>query len=266
MVESERIMRRIAWWGLAACIVVPGVVMAGLAVADHVRAYGVHRKFARLEPAARVKCLNMIAADRDWRLAGLVRQTLEGEAEREELQAAGYAAMRLGDLALLPLIRKRADEGPDDYTRAMLITYAARLSNRDLRLVDWLEPQTRSAEPWQRAGSAAGLLHLGRIEAGPLLMAAVREGNADIAGFVLREWRWMASPMGQAIGQPMPWLDEDPVVADNAQLDQLDRFWQKHATVTLLNDVLRRLTVRDPEWTEMNRLIRARDHVAKFMQ
>lgn len=259
-------MQRILWWSLAACTIVPGVVMAGLAVADHARAYAAHRKFADMPSARRVELLYHIGAERDWRLADLVRRMLEDSTHREELQAAGYAAMRLTDLDLLPLVRKRADEAPDDYTRAMLITHAARLSNRDTRLVDWLEPLARSDQPWQRAGAAAGLLYLGRVEAGPLLLAAARGSDPDIAGFAVRELAWATGPMAQAVGRPIAGLDAETPPADADSLNRIEQFWRDHATITLLNDVLRRLTVRDPEWAEMNRLINARDRVAKFMQ
>lgn len=266
MIESERLMKRILWWGLAACVVLPGVVLAAITIADHARTYAVSRSFAGLSPEQRAERFYRVGRERDWRLAGLVRQSLHTATDRDELQAAGYAALRLEDLDFLPLLRRRAEEGPDDPVRAMLITYAARLSNRDTRLCEWLEPGAHSDQPWLRVGCAAGLMQLGRIEAGPMLLAAARDPNRDVAGFALRELAWTTRPMAQAIGRPFATLEADPIPADAALLASLDAFWKEHVTVTLLNDVLRRLTVRDPDWVEMGRLIHARDRVAKIMQ
>ncbi len=266
MIESERLMKRILWWGLATCVILPGVVMAGIAIADHARAYSAFRAYGDLSPAQRVDRLQRVGYKRDWRLEGLVRQSLETATDRDELQAAGYAAMRLGNADLLPLLRKRIDEGPGDATAAMLITYAARLSNRDTRLCEWLEPGASSDQPWLRAGCAAGLMHLGRVEAGPMLLAVARDPNPDIAGFALRELTWATRPMAQAIGGPIAGLDADPIPPDASMLAAMDAFWKEHVTVALLNDVLRRLTVRDPDWAEMGRLIHARDRVAKILQ
>lgn len=259
-------MKRILWWGLAACAIVPGVVLAGITIADHARAYSVFQRFDKLAPEQRIGQLQQVGYRRDWRLGGLVRRTLEKPSTREELQAAGYAAMRLADPEFLPVLQARADEGPDDYTRALLITYAARLSDRDARLSDWLDKNVQSSQPWQRVGSAAGLMYLGRLEAGELLITAARGTDADIAGFAMRELAWTAGPMAQAIGRPMAWLDSDPLPTDAGSIDQLDQFWRECATTKLLNDVLARLMLRDRDWAEMGRLIHARDRVAKLMK
>ncbi|HON67990.1 MAG TPA: hypothetical protein PLS23_15995, partial [Phycisphaerae bacterium] len=58
----------------------------------------------------------------------------------------------------------------------------------------------------------------------------------------------------------------DALPAEPAQFDDVEQFWRDRVTVTLLNDVVRRLTVRDPSWTEMGRLIHARNRVARLMQ
>jgi len=264
--ESERIMKRMLLWGLGACIILPGVVMAGKAIADHARTYAVYKRFGSMAAPERVKTLHRIGAERDWRLAELVRQTLDAPGSREELEAAGYAAMRLGDAEFLPMLQARADAGPDDSVRATLMMYAARMSDRDTRLCDWFDEAARSEEPWRRIGAATGLLHLGRLEAGPLLLAAVRGSDAEMAAFAWRSLAWVTGPMGQAIGQPMNWLQTDALPTEPAQFDEVEQFWRDRVTVTLLNDVVRRLTVRDPSWTEMGRLIHARNRVARLMQ
>jgi hypothetical protein len=264
--ESERIMKRMLAWGLGACILLPGVVLAGKAVADHARTYAVHKRFGGMTAPQRVKTLHQIGADRDWRLAGLVRETLETPGSREELQAAGYAAMRLGYAEFLPILQAQADAAPDDPTRATLITYAARMSDRDTRLCGWLTEAAGSEEAWRRVGAAAGLLYLGRAESGPLLLAAARSGDTELAGFAWRELAWATGPMAQAIGRPMSRLQLDALPTEPAGFDEVDEFWREHVSVTLLNDIVRRLTIRDPGWTEMGRLIHARNRVAKLMQ
>lgn len=265
MSESERTMKRILWWGIAACAIVPGVVLAGMAIADHARAYSAYQRFDQLPLEQRVEQLHQIGYRRDWRLAGLVLRMLDKPLTREDLGAAGYAAMRLGDLELLPILQARADEAPDDPTRAAMITYAARLSDSDARLSDWLSRGVASSEPWRQVGSAAGLMHIGRVEAGGLLIAAARSNDAEIAGYAMRELAWAAAPMASAIGRPIAWLDSETLPTDSASIDQLEQFWREHVTTKLLNDVLARLTLRDRDWVEMGRLIHARDRVANLM-
>lgn len=266
MNASEQLIKRLLTWGLGLCIVLPGMVLGGTAVADHVRAYLVCRRYAEMTSKQRVDRLHRVGYRRDFRLAGLVREVLESTEKLDELQAAAYAAMRLGDSDLLPLLQRRADELPDTPTQAMLIAYTARLSNRDTRLTAWFEDGVESGEPWRRVGSSAGLLHLGRTEAGPLLVAAARDENSDIAAFAWRELAWATGPMAVAIGRPLAELDAKNPPLDAEAIERVDRFWQDHVTVTLLNDVLRRLTIRDSDWVEMGRLIHARDRVAKLMQ
>jgi len=266
MNDSERLMKRLLTWGLGACIVVPGVVLAGMAVVDHARAYALDQRFATLTPEQRVDRLYQVGYKRDWRLAARVRETLETTQHREELQAAGYAAMRLGDAEALAGLQQRVDDSPDDAVRATLILYAARLADRDARVGDWLEAGTRSEQPWRQVGSAAGLLYLGRVEAAPLLLTAIRGADPEIARFAWRELSWATGPMAQAIGRPMQWIAPDKPPTDPALLDGVEQFWRDHVTLTLLNDVVRRLTLRDPDWAEMGRLLHARDRVAKLLQ
>jgi hypothetical protein len=72
--------------------------------------------------------------------------------------------------------------------------------------------------------------------------------------------------MAQAVGQPFDWVAADPLPIDDRSIGELTAFWQRHATVGLLNDVLQRSQNRDPDWVEMGRLIHARDRVARYLQ
>jgi len=265
MNESEQRTKRILFWGISACVILPGVVLAGLAIADHVRTYRIYRGWGDMPLDQRVDHLYQVGYRRDGRLGGLVEQILETTQDRQELHAAGYAAMRLGGPDFVSLLRRRAEEKPDDSTRASLIAYAAAASDRDPRLYDWLAEGARCDEPFRRVGSAVGLMRLGRVEAGPLLVEIIREGKPDLTGFAMRELAWITGPMAQAVGKPMVWLEKDAPPADAPAVDQIEQFWQDYVTVSLLNDTLGRLTTRDPEWAEMGRLIHARDQVAKWL-
>ena len=262
MASSERLMKRILGWAIGVCIIVPAVAVSAVTIFDHVRTWQVCSRFGKLSPHEQLHWLQKASAKRDRRLLEPVRATLQSSKDRDMLQTAGSAAIRMGAVELMPLLQKRADEGPDDLQRAGLIIDAARLSDRDLRLLDWLTQGTRSEEPWRRAGSAVGLMHIGRLEAGPLLIGLARNGPEATRSFALQELAWIVRPMSEAVGQPLSFSGSDTA----ASIDGAEQFWHRYVTVSLLNDVLCRLTLRDPDWVEMGRLIHARDRVAKWLQ
>lgn len=266
MATSERIIKKILGWSIGICIVGPAVGVSGVVAVDHLLTRQVCGRFASTPPAEQLRWLQKAGTKRDRRFVEVVRTTLQSSSDRVLLEAAGYAAMRIDAVELLPLIQQRADEGPDDVQRAQLIISAARLSGRDIRLYDWLKLGVQSDEPWRRVGSTISLLHIGRPEAGPLLVKIVREGPAQTRSMAMHNLAWITRPIGQAVGQPMSWLDASPPPTDSASLDRIDQFWQKCVTANLFNDVIRRLTSQDPDWAEMGRLIHARDKVAKWLQ
>lgn len=266
MAVSERIIKKILIWVLGICFVGPAVAISAVVLIDYLKVQQSCSRFEALSSEKQLHWLRWAGSNRDRRFTNAIRRTLQDSDDRVLLEAAGYAAMRIGASELLPLMRKRADEGPDDIQRAQLINYAGQVSNRDARLYDWLMAGVESAEPWRRVGSAIGLLHIGRTESGPLLSGIVREGPDETRALAMHNLAWIARPLGQAIGKPMPFLDVKPPPADSATLDQIDNFWTSHVTLSLLNDVLSRLTNRDPDWAEMNRLIHARDKIAKWLQ
>jgi hypothetical protein len=262
MASSERLMKRILAWGIVACLVVPAVVLSAGALIDQIHTWQACSRFDKLASRDQLRLLQKAASERDHRLAGIVRKTLETTSDRVLLEAAGFAAMRMETVDTLPLLQKRADEGPDDPQRAQLVIYAARLSDRDLRLIEWLRQGTQSNEPWRRVGAAVGLLNVGQTEAGPLLIQMVRTSPAAVSGFALHHLRWVVGPMSEAVGRPISFPQDNPA----ASVDAVERFWRDSVTIKLLNDVLLRLTVRDPDWAEIGRLIHARNRVAKWLQ
>ena len=259
-------MKPLLGWGLGVCLLIPGLVVAGAAIGDRVRVSRLADGFARLSPDERAERLHQIGYRREYRLLNLVRQAVDQAEHRGELQAAGYAAMRLGDTDSVPRLLARAQAGPDDAVRADLFLYAVKLSARDARLVDPLSRDAAGSEPWCRAGASAGLLQIGRTEGGTQLLQLVREAPPEIRAYAMREFCGVAGPMAQTVGHPFDWVASDPIPINDRSIGELTAFWERYATVGLLNDVLQRLQSRDPDWVEMGRLIHARDRVARYLR
>jgi len=244
----------------------PGLVVTAVVIGDQVRVHLWRAAIGNADAAVRTRALYEVAAQRERRAADAVFAVLETEQDRAVLEAAGYAAMRIGDPRGVPLLQRRAEESPDDYVRAQLTVYACRLSGRDVRLIDWLTPGLDSPEPWRRVGSAVGLLELGRLRGGCRLIDMTPELEPQTRGYAIRELRRVAEPMAETVGWPHDWSPDGEGRLDDAKRADLRKFWKRHATITLLNDVLTRLERRSRKWHEVDRLLHARDRVATWFQ
>ena len=263
MEKGEPTARRLFRWP-AMILGVAALIGVGVIAADRIRVAGLARQVASGDRAAQLKALSAIAAEREARAADEVLGCLESAQDRSVVETAGYAAMRIRDPRGIEILRCRADQGPDDLTRAQLYLFAARLSNRDQRLVAWLKEGASAAEPWRALGCSLGLMYLGRPEGGLQAIGQASTGDDQLRSFALRELRRLGRPMAEAIGRPSAWPVGEPPAGD-AAWEGLARFWECYATPRLLDDLIRRVELYDPEWTEMGRLIQARNRVAKLL-
>lgn len=242
-------------------VAVPGLIVAAAAIGDQVRVWRLLADLESSDAEVQTRALYEAATCHEARAADAVLDILAEAKDRNVVEAARCAALRTGDPGGVAVLQRRGEEGPDDIVRAKLIATAARLSNRDVRLLEWLETGAASTEPWRRVGSAWGLLELGRPRGGRLLIDMMPELPTEARQFAWVELRRIAEPMTQAVGWPIQW----PVGEgrfDDEEWASLREFWSGHATIQLLGDVLTRLEQRDPKWYQVDRLLRARDRIA----
>ncbi|GMU22663.1 MAG: hypothetical protein AMXMBFR13_27480 [Phycisphaerae bacterium] len=245
-----------------------GVLITGTAIvvaATFGPAWRAGRALSSPEAATRGDALTEVANERYQWLADDVLSLLEQETDRELLDKAGYAALRLRDRRAIEILRRRADAGPDDVTRARLVTYAARLSNRDQILLPWLQSYAASQEAWRSAGGAVGLLELGRSEAGPLLIAQARSAGPELRSFAVFELQRIFEPMMQTVGQPMDWRRLEQSLPADPRWTALATFWERYASDRLLADVLDRVEGFDPDWQMLIRVQHAREHAEELL-
>jgi hypothetical protein len=248
----------------AACLIaICGIPIVGMVISTHLQTHRWINDLSSADRGRRLHALQKLASERERAAVPAIRKSLDGEEDRELLEAAGYAALRVGDLDSVATLRKRSQTGPDDYTRAKLIVYACRLSGRDWRLLDWVLAGAHSEQPWQRVGCCVGLLELGRPEGGELLLAQIKGASPDVQAFAYTEFRRLAEPMTQAVGHMVDWPEKDSVTP--AAWDRLAAAWKQCATPELLADVLERIEGGDVRWHEVNRLLHARKRVARFL-
>lgn len=251
---------------VVAAIALPGIVVLLWYLFSQWHAYALRVKLSHADPEQRAAALLAIAGERDQQAREPVRVILAAEQDRPVLEMAAYTAMRLRDTAALPLLQTRADTGPDDAVRARLIQFAARLSNIDLRLSDWLRQASEDAsQPWRQVGGAIGLLEVADPRGGPLLISIARSPQHPGNGLAIEALRLTVKPMTEAVGWPMPW-PEDLATADDEFWKQLGGFWNQPGTLGLLSDIHNRRYAWDPQWYELNRLLHARDKVARFFE
>jgi len=264
--SGEQSSRR-RWAGrlLLLLVALPGVGVCVLAAVEQVRVQLWKLDLRDPDPAVRMQALLRIARERDRRAAAEVFAVLAREQDRAALEVAGYAVMRMRDLQGVARLRERAETGPDDAVSARLMIYAARLSRRDCRLTDWLSNTAASAGPWRRVGAALGLLELGQPRGGEMLIELARQAEPAIRALALGEFRRTAEPMAQAVGRRIDWPDAREASADDPRWAGLRAFWQRHATVPLLNDVLTRLHGRDEKWHQLDRLVHSRNKLAPWL-
>jgi len=240
---------------------------AAFAVGDRIRIGLWKKDILSGDKDVSCKALYRVAQEREPGALEEVYSVLSEAEDRQVLEYAGYAAMRLGDAGGIDLLRHRADTGPDDVVRARLIYYAARLSRPvDLSLLDWMEGGVTSDEPWRRAGCLLGLVELGQPQWGLGLIEYASESDGPIRGFLLEQFKRIAGPMAETIGRGIDWPGGEIAPGDEAKWSSVRKFWESYATKKLLNDVLRRLEIRDPKWYEVNRLLHARDRMAGILK
>lgn len=267
--SAQRTGRYRWWFRLAAAIVVlAGLTVSALAVADQVRLRKDRAAIAGTDADARMAALQRVCDERDVRAADAVLKLVADAQDRETLDLAAFVAVRLRLASAVDLIRTRADEGPDDDVTARLITYAARVADRDRRLIPWLEAGISTGQPWRRAGSAAGLLDLGQISGGPVLMELTRGETGPTRDFAREELKRFCSLMMEAVGYPLDWPEDWPATVNPPAefWARLDRFWENVATSRLLNDVLTQRYSFDPDWYELRRLLHVRNKVAPWFE
>jgi hypothetical protein len=242
-----------------------GVALCAWSIGDKIRIQTYARKLSSPERRVRERALNVIGGERDVRAAAAVYALLEGETDRDLLEKTGHAAMRLRDVRAVPFLRKRTEGGPDDVVRAKLCMYAARSSNRDCRLVDWLRTGTASAEQWLRAGSALALLELGYVEGGESLIKMAPELAPDVRDWAFLQFREFANAMAQTAGHRIEgWDQEKSPPPTESQISQYDTFWRQYASAQLLSDALFRRERLDDSWRGVNRLIHAQQRVSEW--
>jgi len=242
------------------------LAVVGLAAVDQIRLWGRLNACRSEDPDVRIKALSALAKERDARAAELVGEILQTEQDRAVLRAAGYAATRFRDKRNLPLLLARAEQGPDDPTRAWLLMYAGRLAagnqNTTDRLRAWLNAE---GEPWRQVGSAAGLLLMGCPEGGTALIAIAKDENHPGRVMAFQELRHIGRLMTETVGWPITW-PETLADTDTSFWKSLSRFWRERGSRQLLNDVLAYRFGHDPKLYELRRLLHARDKVARWFE
>ncbi|MBI4580773.1 MAG: HEAT repeat domain-containing protein [Planctomycetes bacterium] len=274
---------------IVACCVAIGVLGVVAAIGGQVHLARCKRDLLSPDAKVRARAVQQVIQERERRALPPLIAMLEKEQDRRLVEDAGLALLRTRDPAGVAVLRRRADEPPDDYVRGELILWAARLSGRDARLLDWLNEGVRSPEPWRAMGSALGLIELGRPEGGPLVIEMARQTPLPyMRHWAIKELCRTADALSQTVGRPMSWLaldtrrtrsvrERQSPVADQglaasqpapteAELAELESFWQQHVDSRLLCDVLQRINAVDPGWAELGRLIHARDEAAKWLQ
>ncbi len=254
--------RRRRWPFLVAAI--PGLCIVAVGMLGQLRLVMLKHQLHASDRQVRLEALKGLANDGADKAADELREILAGEQDRQLVGWAGYAVLRSQKPEGIKLLRQRADETIDDAVQAKLIIHAARLARfgEKQSLLSWLEQGVQSDQPWRRVGSAVGLLMVGEPRGGKLLIEIGRDGPIGTRALAIKWLHRVAEPMSEAIGQPIkqwPQKDENP-----ADWSQVESFWNTHADRKLLNDVLERLEERDPQWYELNRLLHAREKVARL--
>lgn len=249
---------------------VPAAAALGLAVwvgVDQVTHAYLWFAIESQDPKTRANGLDLAADRRDLRPLPAVLAAIEVEQDRSLLEKAAFTAFRMGDQRAVRVIRRRAEQGPDDWTRAKLIVYAARLSQRDVRLLDWLEEGAAGADPWRQTGSLLGLIELGRPEGGRRLVEALPGMDAARREFAVTELRRRAGViMLQTAGISLNWNGLETAPPDDERWGRLQRFWHSQASARLLHDALDRQDRKDPSWALIGRLQHGRQRLIRMFE
>ncbi len=238
----------------------------GFVTADRIHRQSLVSASLRDDPDAQIEAMIELLKMGDARAAEVSGAILAEGTERRLLSEAAYVVARSGDRQRVPLILARADEGPDDPTRARLMLHAGRLAGDDPVLAARFRSDLESpGEPWRRVGAAVALLEMGYPEGGPALVAII--GDPDHAGHAMAyaELARVGGMMTEAVGWPITW-PETVAETDSDFWEKLVPFWESAGTSRLLNDVLAQRYGADPRWRQLRRLLHARNKVARWFE
>ena len=202
--------RRRVLYLLAFAFTAVGTLAAVAGVTARIRLARYPHQLESTNLSERRKAVAQISRDRERRAVPALIAMLEKEQDRDTVGMAGNALLRTRDPQGVDVLRRRAETGPDDIVRADLMLAAARLSNRDTRLLEWFQEGASSGESWRALGSSLGMLELGRPEGGLAALNLLRSAKPALRAWGLNVLARTANPVCQAIGQPMPWLAAHP--------------------------------------------------------
>lgn len=246
--------------------VLVGISLAVAAAASPAQSAVASSRLRSSDPKTRKRGLTYVRDERAARCADDVMALLQRETDSNLAELAAYALLRTREVRGVAVLQQQADARPDSDLKARMIYYAARLSNGDYRLLDWLQRGAASGEPWRATGSCIGLLQLGRVEGGASLLTLRERLPEPARNYALEEFHRVVGPMSQAVGQPIDWPAQVTPEARQKLWAQIAEFWPRFATTPLLADALMRLERTDVDWHEVDRVMHARERVSQWLQ
>ncbi len=246
-------------------IALPGLVVVCLSIGLHARGLIWTARLSSTNADVRRETLDKVSAERERAAGDAVLRLVQAETDPDVVRSAGNALFRIGEPQDALVLLERSGKLVEGEARARFLQYAARLSDRDLRLLGEFHRLTTSADPWHRVGAGVAMLELAEPEGGRVLLASCASEDAGVRDFALQELKRFASPMFQTVGLAVPWPEPD-TPDFTARLAVIGSIWATHGQERLLRDVLNRLERVEPEWHEVNRLLHARARVARWLE
>jgi hypothetical protein len=146
---------------------------------------------------------------------------------------------------------------------AKLIGYYATVAGRDATedLLQW----SRCGRTWHELGAGAGLLTIGDVGGAEILLRYARQEDPHVRHFAARFLGRVSEPVMEMVGQPHDLSAPDNEGFAPEQLAAVTAFWHGRDRTRELRDYLDWRRHEDPQWHEVQRLLKARVHANRIV-
>jgi HEAT repeat protein len=218
------------------------------------------------DPSVRVRSCHKLTALRhraEQRIADALCARLEEEQDSEAREAVGFALMKTDDPRAPALLRAAIDRQEEGAALAKLIGYYATVAGRDA--AEDLEQWSQCGRTWYELGAGAGLLAIGDVRGAEVLLHYARLDDPYVRHFAARFLGRVSEPMMDMVGQPCDLSTPTDDGFGPEQLAAVTAFWHGRDRTRELRDYLDWRRHEDPQWHEVQRLLKARVHANRIV-